>query len=253
MLPGPTLILQCTHCRNLLTQSTMSSGNTFGARCWTDGLMRADMLRKRLSWAKCAYCAAVVATDDLRQVDSFTTYFGGFSSFGANDDEHLAEERAEAERKSQQYADLLPLKAPDAEDLFACLQTCALPVERELSLRLLAWRQGNDRRRFSSEVVPLAPTERQNLARVVELFDALDAHDHLLKGEALRELGLMDRARAVMENVRCSEAEMDAAHFVLALIQAGDVQVRELPAGGPADRRRSRSRILRDALAFGMH
>ena len=89
--------------------------------------------------------------------------------------------------------------------------------------------------------------------RVVELFDALDAHDHLLKGEALRELGLMDRARAVMESVRCSAAEVEVAHFVLALIQVGDVQVRELPAGGLADRRRSRSRILRDASDIGMH
>ena len=89
--------------------------------------------------------------------------------------------------------------------------------------------------------------------RVVELFDALDAHDHLLKGEALRELGLMDRARAVMENVRCLEAEMDAAHFVLALIQAGDVQVRELPELGLAEWRRNRPPNRKGATGTECH
>ena len=231
----------------------MSSGNTFGARMWTDGLMRADMLPTKLSWAKCPCCSAVVATDDLKLVDSFSTYFGCFSSFGTDVDEGLAAEKAEAERKSQEYDGLLQLKAVDANDLFACLANCAMSAERELSLRVLAWRAGNDARRFSSEAHPLAPAETLNLARVVELFDALDAHDHLLKGEALRELGLMDRARAVMENVRCSEAELDAAHFVLALIQAGDVQVRELPELGLAEWRRNRPPNRRGAASTGYH
>lgn len=38
-IPGPTVIRECPQCRVPIEQDTMTSGNTFGARFWSDGKM----------------------------------------------------------------------------------------------------------------------------------------------------------------------------------------------------------------------
>jgi len=44
MLPGPTIVRKCSTCGKLIAQPTLLSGNTFGARFWTDGKREAPML-----------------------------------------------------------------------------------------------------------------------------------------------------------------------------------------------------------------
>ena len=44
MLPGPNQIVACPHCEALAQYETLTSGNTFGARVWTDGKQIAPML-----------------------------------------------------------------------------------------------------------------------------------------------------------------------------------------------------------------
>jgi len=39
MLPGTTIIKQCSECSGYITQETIVSGNTIGAVIWTDGKM----------------------------------------------------------------------------------------------------------------------------------------------------------------------------------------------------------------------
>jgi len=36
-MPGPDIIRRCTGCGSGVTERTMLSGNTFGAKIWTDG------------------------------------------------------------------------------------------------------------------------------------------------------------------------------------------------------------------------
>jgi hypothetical protein len=56
MRPGPTRILACPHCGALVKQRTLSSGNTFGARQWTDGKHVAPMLPRTPPLARCRQC-----------------------------------------------------------------------------------------------------------------------------------------------------------------------------------------------------
>ena len=44
MLPGPTLIIACPACKAEHLLPTLASGNTLGARYWTDGYCEAPML-----------------------------------------------------------------------------------------------------------------------------------------------------------------------------------------------------------------
>jgi len=58
MTPGPTLIICCPRCGALAQQPTAASGNTLGARYWTDGKMVAPRLPAATEITRCAYCAA---------------------------------------------------------------------------------------------------------------------------------------------------------------------------------------------------
>lgn len=46
MIPGPTLVRARPECKALAKHEAIQSGNTFGARWWTDGAMDAPMLPK---------------------------------------------------------------------------------------------------------------------------------------------------------------------------------------------------------------
>lgn len=44
MLPGPTIIIACPLCGQYAKKRTIISGNTFGAKLWSDGKRISPML-----------------------------------------------------------------------------------------------------------------------------------------------------------------------------------------------------------------
>jgi len=68
MLPGPTIIRRCSACTKLIEQFTLNSGNTIGARFWTDGKRDAPMLPDELWLVKCQQSGALVWIDEQEQV-----------------------------------------------------------------------------------------------------------------------------------------------------------------------------------------
>jgi hypothetical protein len=56
MLPGPDQIIACPKCQALAKYMTLRSGNTFGARLWTDGKRAAPMLPLPPEVVKCQHC-----------------------------------------------------------------------------------------------------------------------------------------------------------------------------------------------------
>ena len=56
MMPGETIYRECPSCDGLLAQQTLLSGNTIGARYWTDGKMDAPMLPHYPALVRCAHC-----------------------------------------------------------------------------------------------------------------------------------------------------------------------------------------------------
>ena len=68
MLPGPTIIRRCSQCDQLIEESTIMSGNTFGATYWTDGKREAPMLPNTLWLVQCPHCQALAWLDEQEQV-----------------------------------------------------------------------------------------------------------------------------------------------------------------------------------------
>ena len=124
MLPGPTVMRKCFACKKVIAQSTIASGNTFGARFWTDGMQDAPMLPDEPWLVKCQHCGELVWIDEQE-------YVGEVELWGQQED----------------FKDALPYVAPSAHDYFIFFQKGVFDSEKERYLRLRAWWAGNDARR----------------------------------------------------------------------------------------------------------
>ncbi len=226
MTPGPTTIRRCQNCNGLLKQRSFASGNSIGATVWTDGEFHARMLPKTTPLIACSHCRAVLWVRDLEEVDSYAPA-GRYSKLF--DPENKFEmEREETARKAALYDDV-PFFAPPTEtELFVFVRATELPAEKEQQARILAWRKGNDKRRTTLESSPLSAEETDNLERLVPLLKAPPNPASVLLAEALRELGRLEDAKALIKQSDFPTEQNDAAQFILELIDQGDSHVREI-------------------------
>jgi hypothetical protein len=74
MLPGPDHILTCPTCKTHIRLPTLQSGNTFGARHWTDGYMHAPMLPQQPSITRCRECDTFFWLSDAEKVGEFNPW-----------------------------------------------------------------------------------------------------------------------------------------------------------------------------------
>ena len=65
MILGPAIIRQCSACSKPIKQFTIQSGNTFGAKFWTDGKHEAPMLPDQPWLVICPHCHAPVWINEL--------------------------------------------------------------------------------------------------------------------------------------------------------------------------------------------
>ena len=81
MIPGSSNILKCSDCTGLIEEPTMASGNTFGARYWTDGWRDAPMMQEGPWLAKCPHCQTPLWLDALEKVGEREPWGGPDSEF----------------------------------------------------------------------------------------------------------------------------------------------------------------------------
>ena len=78
MLPGPDIYYKCPYCSNVLYHGGMISGNTFGAKFYSDGKMDAPMLPQFPRITKC-WCNNIVwlkYDDDFQDIINAPDYDG---------------------------------------------------------------------------------------------------------------------------------------------------------------------------------
>jgi hypothetical protein len=158
MTPGPTIIRECSQCGKLMTEHTIGSGNTFGARFWTDGFRDAPMLPDKPWLVKCPHCDFPVWIDEQKQVGEISPW-------------------SSAVRDGTAFADARPTITPALQDYEAFLETATVDQEKEQYVRLRAWWAGNDQRRELGRTKPLGDFESRNLHALVRLLG--DADDGL--------------------------------------------------------------------------
>ena len=223
MLPGPTIVKRCSKCSGLLKQRTISSGNTRRAKVWTDGEFLAPMLSTTPPLIRCGHCASIIWSQDLEKVDSYETYIG-YRALSDDKDEYKVRKK-ELEEKMSIYESTPYYEKPSAEELFQYLGSAKLLPDKELVVRLRAWRLGNDIRRNTDEIIPLTINEIKNLKCSLPLLFDQGYASSLVTAEIKRELEDFDGARNLILNSHFSDGEEDSAEFILELIEHEDSQV----------------------------
>jgi len=199
MTPGPTIIRKCSSCTKRFSQQTLKSGNTIGARFWTDGKVDAPMLPD-LPWlVKCPNCGALLWLDEQKKVGQIWP---------------------ESEKRKRVPAPYFT--TPSADDYLALLQDETLSRERKRYLRRRAWWAGNDGRREAQDKQPLSEKETRNLAALAALLSETDADDRLTKAEVFRELGQFQEAKRLLSV--CFDVE-----FSLDVLNIKELVERECP------------------------
>lgn len=181
MLPGATIVRKCSACGKLIAQPTLLSGNTFGARFWTDGKREAPMLPDQPWLVTCPHCEDLVWIDEQEQIKEI-------EPGGPRD--HLAAEAG----------DLRPYAVPSMHDYLALLAAGVADTKKEHYLRLRAWWAGNDARRQGATPKPMSDEETANLQAFAPLLDESDENDRIMKAAVMRELGRYEDATALLQH-----------------------------------------------------
>jgi hypothetical protein len=195
MMPGPTLIKQCSECSGLIKEYTIMSGNTIGATFWTDGKCDAEMLPDQPSVVKCPYCQKLLWIDDLKNIE-----------------QEMTSKNKQVYKKAKDY--LSPLFSDFASEL----KKNNLTKDQEIYLRIRSWWAGNDTRRKPKNKPDLSDAERDNLMALEKLLDLSKDNDRIMIAEIKRELGLFEDAEQVLSE-SFEDQYIQAVSIIKGLIQ----------------------------------
>jgi hypothetical protein len=217
MIPGPDRIVACPLCQAHARHGTILSGNTFGARVWTDGKMIAPMLPRPPAVVRCHHCAACYWLEDARQISL----------------EHPGMERPEVPPEGSAVPEV---REPTEEEYYRAIdEGLGGKAPRERLLRILCWWRSNDVFRDAPgvETPSIATTperRRANLEALAELLDEAHEDDRIMKAELLRELGEFESAIRLLQAM--SEPYVRAADRIRSLCETRDAVVRALESHG---------------------
>lgn len=180
MIPGPPIAVDCPKCGKEKDLMSLVSGNTFGARQWSDTYQDAPMLPRLSPVQKCPAC--------------------GHYFMLSGDALH----RAKGER--EYCSDTGRLSYAEMKEALLQMEKDSLTKEDELSLRLEFLHRFNDAFRENFNAYEEGDTDenkmvrnesdwelhRANLESLVALLDDNDAEQRILLAEMYRELGKFD-------------------------------------------------------------
>ena len=209
MQPGPDIIRECPKCAGTVVQNTMMSGNTFGARMWTDGKMEAPMLPDCPWLVKCPDCHALLWIDETREIGE-----GGF--FDENPGWPNAKEPV----------------SPMVSDLLRMLATDGLSPEKNLYLRQKYWWAINDAYRSNETATAIfEPLQERMLRALAAVFDENDSNQRIAKAEVFRELKMFDDCIRLLSSPFAEKGHAEVAAFIKKLAEQKVWTVKEIKRG----------------------
>lgn len=181
MLPGPIIIRECPKCSQYIKQLTFASGNTYGARFWTDGKMDAPMMPDQPWLVKCPACKDLFWVDTAKQ---------------------LAELEPLSKIKKE-FSDALMYEHLTETDYLKLLQKKKISRKKEEYVRIRAWWCTNDSMRYEKPTkgskVVFSKDQEDNISRLYEILDEENPNQRLMKAEIARERGMFDEAMSLLE------------------------------------------------------
>jgi hypothetical protein len=177
MTPGPNRVLKIPGSGALVKIETFESGNTFGARFWTDGKREAPMMPDQPWLRRHPTTGEMFWTDECEEIGEESHWEEG----GTHADAPFAEE-------------------PALEDYLRTLEAgLAANQAKELYIRMRYWWGANDPVRLGGRIAGSEAAYRDNLTRFRSLLDSGDPHQRLMAAEAARELGDFAGAASLLE------------------------------------------------------
>jgi hypothetical protein len=213
LTPGPTIIRSCPGCHEALSQFTIGSGNTIGAKFWTDGKMEAPMLPDRPQLVKCPKCSILFWVNDAKELGRSELWL------------HTDETKWDAKWNNAPAPDL-----PSREDLLNYANTQKLTKEREIYVRERAWWLTNDPLRHSAAAPKSSSwsdVEKKNLRALSALLDEAKWQHRHLKAEIERELGNFRECQLLL-NAQFPDECPGTADQIRKLSEENDRVVREI-------------------------
>lgn len=167
-----------------MKERTIASGNTFGARYWTDGKVDASMLPLTPSAVLCPHCRALLWVSSLKEVGEIP----GPRGFGVPRPEY------------DHSFDALPfIEKLEVDDYLMAVRTGEFSKDQEAYLRTMYWRLMNDPRRRSQTSSALSAEEQTNLRSLLELVIETDESSRLIRAEIHRELGEFEECEKALD------------------------------------------------------
>lgn len=245
MIPGPTIIKECSACFKPISQATFLSSNNFGATFWTDG--KDDSVTSRYLWlVKCPRCHALLWIDELEKIAEIDpwerrprTPTHEPEELTTEELERLVETRLK-EIESGEFKGPLPPADPSLDDYYAFLEQGIMDRKKAIYVRRHAWWAENDRRRnvpdkwaikkqkpVKSEDIPLCSREIDNLSALIEMLDDSNENELFVKAEAMRELGRFDDALSVLAKLN-EKTGSQAIEIIKSLCEKRNCYVQEM-------------------------
>lgn len=205
MTPGPTKILKIANSGSLVKISTINSGNTFGARYWTDGKCEAPML------------------PDFPQLRSHPTTH---ELFWVDECEEVASE-IDWETETL-YPEVDYGQTPTLTDYRQVLDSdTALTEKREHYALTHFWWLANDPVRHGENDAARPSDFRERLLRLRQLLDVSNPDQRIMAAEVARELGDFSAGEELLKE-QFSDDYAFVADLIRDLIAQRDSSVREI-------------------------
>ena len=91
--------------------------------------------------------------------------------------------------------------APSGKEMLDFLAGNSLPKDKEIYLRISAWRSANDAWRRNPNATPaFSKYQEQNLKALSEMLDESEQNQRILKAEIARELGNFDECIGLLSH-----------------------------------------------------
>jgi len=208
MVPGESIVRWCPSCEGSIRQRTLASGNTFGARFWTDGKMEAPMLPSYPPLVRCPHCGVLLWLPSAEEIGTESPF-------------------APFESETPSIED--PLN-PTEQDLLEALGTPPTGAcYKELFIRVEAWHAANDaRRRDVHAGVSFSPEAEANMTDLFRLLDPTDPEQRIMQSELVRELGLFDETERLLD-FPFEEDHIPTVRLIRDLALQRDRSVAEVP------------------------
>jgi hypothetical protein len=205
MTPGPTLVLRIPESGNLVKINTIGSGNTFGARCWTDGKLDAPMLPDQPWMRRHPATGEFFWTDECEEVA-----------------------RREFFEDEPVYPEVPFAEAPSLADYRHALALglgCTPEKKRYLLQRY--WWCANDPVRLGGERPVDAMEFVDYLTELIDLLDTQDPDQRLSAADAARQIRDITLAAELLE-FRFPDDYAHVVAFIRGLVAAEDAAVHEI-------------------------